>query len=156
MYIHEHAIRMAMGRLGGPDRKDLPPEATGLGGFGGAVGGAIRGAMSKPHGPSEVDREQDMRRAIMSSAIQNAQGQREALDREQFNGVAASPGLASLQRAEQNLKTNDMANQTRLGGRFTPEGLVNASQEAELNGQDRLRARSMIGVGGTLVPHWEQ
>ncbi len=59
-------------------------------------------------------------------------------------------------------QTNELAATTRMGGRYTGEGLQLAEQNANLNAQDRLRARSIIGeqtqdqmraragIGGTM------
>ncbi len=41
----------------------------------------------------------------------------------------------------------------RMGGVHSAEGLELAEKNSHLNGQDRLRARSMIGLGGTVTPY---
>jgi hypothetical protein len=156
MYIHEEALHRAMAKLyklGGPGGETSEPSSGGQ--FGAAIGHAVRHAKTGPRPMSETDKSESMKGAIMQSAIQNAQKQRDAMDLERYNTMAAAPGRQDLQRAQQNLQTNDLAEQTRMGGRFTPQGLENADAQAQANGADRLRARAMIGIGGTNVPSWE-
>lgn len=119
-----------------------------------------------PQPMPDAAKAEEMKRAYMASAIRRAQQQRDAGQVAQYNTMAAAPGQADLQRAQQNMQTNDLADMTRLGGRFTPNGLESADVNATTNASDRLRAksmigqaqeddmrrRSMIGVGGTLVP----
>ena len=49
-------------------------------------------------------------------------------------------------------KLNEMADKTRMAGQYSPSGLRLAEVNAQKNAEDLMRARSMIGIGGTLVP----
>lgn len=56
-----------------------------------------------------------------------------------------------LDQADQNVKLNNLAEQSRVGGAFTPDGLETASKQADANAADRLRLRSMLGIAATPV-----
>ncbi len=69
--------------------------------------------------------------------------------------IQATEGFDSynpIEWAQGNLKTNDMSGNMRLGGQFTDTGLELNSKLSELNAADRMKARSLIGIGGTLAP----
>ncbi len=59
---------------------------------------------------------------------------------------------AILTAADNSVRVNQMAEDARLGGSFTPNGLEKASKEAEANGYDRMQLRRMVGLAGTQVP----
>ncbi len=69
-----------------------------------------------------------------------------------MEGARAEDSQAMLDKANENVRVNGMAEQARMGGAFTPNGLEDASKTAEANGADRLRLRSMLGLAATKVP----
>ncbi len=89
-----------------------------------------------------------------------AEAQRVQTARDALNRIAT---MAQTQN-----QTNDLAAETRMGGRYTGQGLQLAEQNANLNAQDRIQAksliggvaqdqmrqRSMIGIGGTQAPNY--
>ncbi len=57
-----------------------------------------------------------------------------------------------IQQAVENVRTNKLASRARIAGRYTPDGMVTAAQEAELNGMDRVKMKQMMmGLGGTMT-----
>lgn len=58
----------------------------------------------------------------------------------------------------QKLANQETSENTAFGGRYTPAGLESTMKQADANGNDRLRMRSMIrtnanpGMGGSLIP----
>ncbi len=67
------------------------------------------------------------------------------------HGVDGLANQALLEKADQNVANNQLAEDARIGGAFTPAGLEKASQVADANAQDRLKMRSLIGLAGTQV-----
>lgn len=49
------------------------------------------------------------------------------------------------------VKLNDIASITRMGGKYTDTGMEEASKNAQLNAMDRIRGKNMIGIGGSIV-----
>lgn len=48
------------------------------------------------------------------------------------------------------IQSNEVAAETRMGGKYTPAGLELADKNATLNAQDRIRMKSMIGSNMTM------
>ncbi len=80
----------------------------------------------------------------------DATGANKGLEQE---GSAFDPeaNAAILQAADQNYKTSMVAEDARLGGRFTPNGLEKAHKTSMADGNDRLMLRGLIGMGGSMV-----
>ncbi len=67
------------------------------------------------------------------------------------HGVDELANQALLEKADRSIANNQLAEDARIGGAFTPAGLERASQTADANAQDRLKLRSLIGLAGTQV-----
>ncbi len=71
---------------------------------------------------------------------------------------AAVARAAMARIANQSLsegKINQMAEESRMGGKFSAAGLEKADRESTLNGADRLMLKGIIGrmgLGGTPMP----
>jgi hypothetical protein len=48
------------------------------------------------------------------------------------------------------IRTNELANQTRFNGTFTPNGLEQAGKEADANAADRLMMRQLVANSGMM------
>lgn len=57
----------------------------------------------------------------------------------------------TAKEAQERIKANDIASETRFGGRYTPQGLKMIDINSQKNADDLIRARSMIrmGIGGS-------
>ncbi len=61
----------------------------------------------------------------------------------------AQKAIEALAKQESNhQRTNSLALDSEMGGKYTPEGLQKAEKNAQLNAEDRLRMRALIGYGG--------
>ncbi len=78
-------------------------------------------------------------------------------------GTGASVGMAQtgqlyvdnqavLDNADKAVQVNQMAEDARIGGKFTPSGLEKAGKVADANGADRYQLKRMVGLAGTQVP----
>ncbi len=72
-----------------------------------------------------------------------------------IDAVVARKALQALGKKAQNtVASNELAGNARWAGKYSPEGLEIASMEAELDGSDRILAKSIIGsnmgLGGSL------
>ncbi len=52
-------------------------------------------------------------------------------------------------QANADIMANNLAEETRMGGKFTDKGLQLADKNARLNAEDRIKAKSLIGIGGS-------
>jgi hypothetical protein len=61
---------------------------------------------------------------------------------------------AIMEKAKANLDHNALAEETKLGGKFTPTGLDKSIVDAQNNVADMRKAKQimMLGIGGTLAP----
>lgn len=55
--------------------------------------------------------------------------------------------------AQQHMDVNQLAAGTSVNGEFTQDGGDRARSDAELDAQDRSKARMMMGIGGTMTMH---
>lgn len=135
-----------------------PPPSEGES-FGASLGGAISRAPSgksgdkdkpeKPtHGAEMYDKYVDATNAHMGMA-QMGKG---PFIESTWNPGFQKTGQEMLEDADKSVHINKIAEEARMGGTFTTDGLEKAAKEAELNAHDRLRLKSMIGLAGTNVP----
>lgn len=74
-----------------------------------------------------------------------------------YNEVSKAHTLADEQWGNFNpkeindrIQANQLAEETRMGGQYTPGGLELIDINSTKNAEDRLRARAMIGIGGSM------
>ena len=54
-------------------------------------------------------------------------------------------------QANTSIQNNNLANDTRINGKFTDQGLQLADRNANLNAQDRMKSKAMLGLGGSMI-----
>jgi hypothetical protein len=162
-YLHEMALKNAQKKLyllGSSDkRKDRSELAEGVGALGSSLVGAeqARAAQKKLKAKADAEaraadakqfdedvdfiRGNNVNSPVQSERFQVSQG--EMLPQKYDTAMSAK----EAQKAQQ---LNDLAEQTRMGGRYTPTGLQMADVNAQKDALDRLRMQSMIGIGGSL------
>lgn len=72
-------------------------------------------------------------------------------DQESKAAVARAAMQRTADMANQDIQSQQMAADTRIGGKYTDQGMQLADKNATLNAQDRLRAKAMIGIGGVPI-----
>lgn len=160
-YLHEAAINNAtknLYKLGHKHPKDDTSFEDGAVGF---VGSAINAERAKAAQATLAKKVQnakyapgpEMKFEESPSAFTQAM-ERGMKDRADIASVAqmgpmqrAVTSQDMAQAAISQQKLNDAAQNTRIDGQFAPSGFQRTVQEAPLNGQDRLRARAMLGAG---------
>lgn len=181
-FIHEKRLQDAVKRLhmlGSPDGQSHHGEDGGDVGAG-FMGAVVQAAKSKaPKEMSQAQKSDSMKSAYMQAAIQSAGQKRRELAFMQGTGASKGMALEGLGRtgmgagsetpdiqeavavptdpykqAGNFASINALAEKSRIGGRYTPTGLDMAADEAELNAADRLKMKSMIGLGGTVAPRF--
>lgn len=93
-------------------------------------------------------------RSQKAQRMQEATGAAKGMYQSVGQGGKATRGFDAydpIQWAKQNLEANQIAEKSRLGGQYTPAGLELSEKLSQLNAMDRLRARSLIGIGGTQI-----
>ncbi len=135
--------------------------SEGLAGMGGSTGRALSGYMSKQPGakptgaPQQPTHDPEMyKRYVQGTGMNRGLEQTDAGPSATDNSIGYAKQVANqsmLDQADQNVTNNGLAEDARLGGKFTPDGLVKADKLAQANGHDRLMLRGMIGLGGTMA-----
>ncbi len=154
-YIHEQRLQRAKARLhmlGSKTRRSDGGSSMPLG------DAAITGAGQMISGSFTNDQKT---KPVVKNPIEATEGVDPPVDQyaEFLRMTGADPGLkqeasrlAIQELAKQQQKQDSVdraAILNRMGGVHSSEGLELAEKNSHLNSQDRLRARSMIGLGGT-------
>lgn len=142
----------------------LPAAAIGLG-MAGGLGAIMKGAYNTYQGGKADDKKyiesqavkklqlEKSNRSFPTSPTEDARASKfidlSGTKQGMALGPQASPGFDNMQKTAD---ANDTAENSRIGGLFTPGGLEFNAKSAELNADDRMKARAMIGIGGTQVP----
>lgn len=147
-YIHEIALKNAVKNLymlGHSDKKHSAQSDIG----GTALGGLSGKAWNQRGGQVTAPVAADAQKTLAG----NKYGQDYAMS-ESTEGPEGGPrdvsAMEAAEKAQMMAQMNDLADQTRLGGQYSPNGLQLAHQNAQLDGQDRLRAHSALGRGMQL------
>lgn len=156
-YIHEMALKNAQKKLymlGGSDRRN---DRTGMGE---ETAQALGGFTKTVIGADQARRAQQ---ALKAKAADEAERKdidfikgRDVNSPAQDERYFVSEGLAvpKVENDVSDLKNqvaiNEMAEKTRMGGRYTPQGLQMTEVNAVKNADDRIRARALMGIGGSL------
>jgi len=80
--------------------------------------------------------------------LQDVANQQEQ-DAQQKRQAAVDALKASGKMANITNQTNQIADQTRFGGKFSANGLQQADTDATANALDRFKAQQILGIGGT-------
>jgi len=173
-YLHEKTLKNAVGKLymlghrAAHGKSSLEGAADSIGGMAAGVIDANRArdaqlALAKKEKEAAIQADKygfhqdwasgnnkygiDMRQKD-SGVSQLAQGQfnRAADEAAQFEADKNYIAKAGLD----NLQTNAEADKTRLGGVYSPNGMKLTQRDAQLNAMDRMKAKSLIGLGGSL------
>ena len=163
-YLHEMALKNAQKKLyllGGRDkRKNNSALADGVGALGSSVVDAEKAraaqkalkakqdAAAKAADARQFDDDVEFIRG--NSLASPVQSERFQVSQGEMLPQKYDPAMTAKQ-AQKAQQLNDLAEQTRMGGRYTPKGLEMAGVNAEKDALDRLRMQSMIGIGGSLV-----
>ena len=151
-YLHEVALKNAIKKLymlGSSDRRRDRTDVDGVGAFGSAIVNAHKAGSAQKNLKAKME--------AQKRAEFDAHGGAERFD--DYDRQLVSEGNALPQKydvamaakdAQKAQQLNDLAEETRMGGRYTPNGLEMADVNAQKNAEDRLRARSMMGIGGSL------
>ncbi len=67
-------------------------------------------------------------------------------------GMPMLDNQSVLEHADKAVHDNQLAEDARINGVFTPVGLDAASKRAEANGADRFKLKRVVGLAGTPVP----
>ncbi len=166
-YIHEQRLQRAVAKLHMLGHSSRRQGKSGLEGFGESLGGMAMGGMNRPTpraqpapvaapveetagsiGPVKLyaDKPDKPTRAPDAYAeFLRMTGNDPGLKQEASK--LAIQQLAKQARSQESVDKEAILN--RMGGVHSPEGLELAEENSHLNAQDRLRARSLIGIGGT-------
>lgn len=159
-YLHEMALNDAMKKLymlGGPDqrrdRTSFDEYGDGALAVGKGIASAIKGGGAKPV-PSKVSatNEKDSAKA---KALMKLTGANKGLRMEE---VKDSQRRADIEKAMKRLSmyendrifSNELAGQTRMGGKLPLGQLHLTDVTAQQNAEDRLKAKALMGIGGTI------
>lgn len=171
-YIHESALKKAvkmLHMLGSSDRPKGGKSAMGDAGeeLGSMAGGAFnrsRMAAAAAKDKAKASEEARYKEAIGVRDAQVEGNQKWSEFTEKYGDRASNTygqGMHDFNEIHKRVANNETAENTRMGGQYTPNGLVLAESDANKNAEDRLRARSMIqsqmqmqppgmiGIGGT-------
>lgn len=163
-YIHESALKKAvkmLHMLGSSDRHKIKPDMSEFeGGMSAMVGAGMNQQALQKKQKADWLAAQKADAAQFDSDVEYIRGNSELSpvksDRYQVSMGRELPmkydASITAKEAAERIKTNDMAENTRMGGRYTPGGLemteVNATKDAE----DRMRAKAMIGQQMQMQP----
>lgn len=131
-------IQKAMNRMAAYNLRRDPQQSSD---FGESLGGAIGRAAKAPK--TSGDKDKPSHDASMYGKY--------------VQGTGANVGVAQagqpyvdnqsvLDNADKNVRVNQMAEDARIGGKFTPNGLEAAGKRAEANGFDRYQLKGLAGT----------
>lgn len=182
-YLHEAALKKAIGNLYMLGRSDRPRNKTDFGkGAGAGIAGAFSAGMkqqalqkAKAKAATEARQKSELgRRDALVEGEERWQELTEKYDDHHQNVYSPAmgkfspswadtpdqdgePGVADFdpssgmahQDVVNRIQSNDIAEHTRMGGRYTPEGLKMIDINSTKNAEDRLKMQSMIGLAGS-------
>ncbi len=165
-YLHEQRLQRAVAKLRMLGHSSRRQGKSGVQSLGEGIGGVAMGGMNRPSTPSAPPAAVPVKEETAGSIgpvklTQKPDEPTRGHDSyaEFLRMTGNEPGmkqeaskLAIQQLASQQQKQDSVdkaAILNRMGGVHSSEGLELAEKNSHLNAQDRLRARSMIGLGGT-------
>lgn len=134
----------ARNRLAAYNLAHPPPSGANIGE---TVGGGIGGLMRSKPAPQAHSQAPTHDPAMYKKYVE-ATGAHAGMAQHAVDEVSSR---AVLEKADQQVANNQLAENVRLGGVFTPVGFDKAVSEADANGQDRLKLRSILGLAATRV-----
>lgn len=162
-YFHEATLKKALERLhfmGGPDH---PPQGAGSEEVGDnmqSMGASLGSFLRRKSGPQTPDAATRQRMAE-DALVKKVGAEGDMPDREDIDFIKGNPWSAEkqavaagqalpenpYQKAQMNAQINQQAQDAPMGGLYTSQGLQQANESADVNSDDRLKARALMGQG---------
>lgn len=153
-YIHQAQALKALKNLYMLGNQPYRGGKSGDVGEGGALGGFTSAATGFAQKAAAPKPKPDPRRKVMADAIENQMKQRtmaEAIQRGQMEQA-----IQQAKQAQNQLRLNDAATNSQVGGSFTRSGFEDHARQTDRNTNDLLTSRRLmqggLGMGGSVDP----